>query len=263
MKTVLNFIAVLIILSIFVSCATPKTGAPKPRDIEEHFISTGIQKYFLPDIPLWANVSHEANCKLSDLNKFLHWGNLMQSFNLSYEGSAQFQYMYNVRMKELLSLGAYKQLTLKDEELLFYDVLEKVQASIKQFNAPSYKQISVIWIDPILSLKDGEMFLSKLLAREDLSKGHPVFLSMCLSNLEMQKLLSRIELDGHDVRLIPHEMISMFNVKGELGSRFVLDLKEILGNDKTINLFVPEKKKFLMFDGYNELFYYKSFESLR
>ncbi|MCR9204810.1 MAG: hypothetical protein NXH75_09545, partial [Halobacteriovoraceae bacterium] len=65
------------------------------RKVEEYFVSSGVVRYFLPEIPYWANFSESAECRRNESIKYLDLKMVRGSLSLSYEEAIQLQLMLN------------------------------------------------------------------------------------------------------------------------------------------------------------------------
>ena len=82
---------VILILLIFCtsSCQSPYHAAEK-KAINEVYIASGAEQYFLPEMPNWANVSEVAECRLMDRIRFLDFSTLNKRYNLNFKKLIQF-----------------------------------------------------------------------------------------------------------------------------------------------------------------------------
>ena len=60
-----------------------------------------------------------------------------------------------------------------------------------------------------------------------MGKGHPVFVSLCLSHYELQKFLLDSKLGGMNIRTIPFEMFTVYNINNEIQYNYQLDFPKI------------------------------------
>ncbi len=237
-------ILILLFTLTLVSCSTntrEEEGFER-RNLEEYFQSSGVVKYFLPDLPDWANSNVTGRCMRKTPVRYFNFKNLIESFAMDYEKSVQFQYMYNLESRKLKMDVSAEYLPLKDEEKTFYMVSDRIQAGIYSFMPPKFQRINLVWIDPALS-SDKEMeSLKKLMNGSQMDLGHPVFVSLCLSTKEMGEFVRENKFrDG--VRFIPHTMFSPFNEKREISHHLYLNVPA---------LFKPEQKIYLYLSKLND-----------
>ena len=205
----LLFFLLFFLLASLTGCSlSQKGGVFKKRRAEESFLPSEVARYVLPVLPLWANFSQTADCRRTFSPRYLDLNKLRQSFSLSYAQGVQFQYMFNVELERL------KNLSLKDEETLFYNVSEKIQSGITLFRRPSFKRVHLIWADSLIvsstSSSSAPQRIKRLLESDLMAKGHPVLLSLCLGHFELKKFLQDESLNRHGLRFIPFEMFFPF-----------------------------------------------------
>lgn len=196
-------------LGSFILAGCGSSGSLKPRDVDQYYASTGVQKYFLPDIPEWANFSQSSGCFRSKGIRYFDLDALMKSFSLKYDEALQIQGTFNeeflVMKKEMKST-----LTLKDEEILFFKASEKVGSKIKFFDAPTFKEIHLIWLDEALAGKKEESKLRAFLQSPVHNTGVPVLISSCLTKEEIEAKFPDMAL-----KIMGAELFSIYNEKGE------------------------------------------------
>ena len=57
---------------------------------------------------------------------------------------------------------------------------------------------------------------------DEMGKGHPVFVSLCLSHFELQRFLLDAKLGGMNIRTIPFEMFTVYDGKNEIHAGSVI-----------------------------------------
>ena len=219
-----------------------KTEGPyslKRRKVEEYFVSTGVVRYFLPEIPYWANFSEAAECRREESIKYLDLKMVRGSLSLSYEEAIQLQLMLNTMIFDLKKEKHISHIPFKEEEALFFKASDRVQAGIRTFRVPTFKRIHLIWIDPYLKNTRG---LKSLMGRADLAKGHPVFVSLCLTHSSFEKWVANNGFQNKNIRLLSYEMLSPYNLEGELDTKYHIFVNEIFGADKSTYLYTPKSR---------------------
>ena len=114
-----NLISLFFIFAILSGCSTLTAQGMKPRTVEDYYSSTGVEKYFLSDIPRWANFDQVAGCYRSSNIRYFDLDAMMKSYGLSYSKALQVQASYNEEMATLKGEDKSHTPTLKEEELLF------------------------------------------------------------------------------------------------------------------------------------------------
>lgn len=241
----------LFILLFLASCALPKSAVVLPPKTENNmqayekretanlFQSTGVVKYFLPDLPSWANFVSSSGCRRNKSIRYIDYQNLRSSFGFKYAEVAQFQALYNEEHRKLLFEKKLDILSLKDEEALFYKVSEKIQGGVGFFNPPKFKKVSLIWIDPLLSKENLKSALNEIVRSKKVQEGHPVFVSYCLDTVEMEDLLKSYMLEDQNIRLISSEFFSVFDLENRQLPHFYLDVGPFFESSQELIFFTP------------------------
>lgn len=230
---------IYILLFLIISCSMPASRLPKRLDTQDYFGGSGVVGYFLPDVPEWAMVSESGQCLRSKRIKFLDIPILRQSFALSYSEAHQMQLMYNLELEKKIKIENIPLLSFKEEEILFYQVLNQISANFQVFKAPTFKIVNVIWVD--LALNDKMIYerLKKLVHSPTFEMGHPVFISSCLSQNQLEKIGQELGVGSADIRYISYEMMSMFDIKNRKIFQFGLDLSQFFNKDQKVILWTP------------------------
>jgi len=224
----------LLILLIF-SCST---GKLKRVNVEGYQYSSTIFKYFLPDLPLWANFSQAAQCQRNFRGKVFDFKRLEMDTSFDYKELVQFQYLYNIEYNRLLQSLGDDSPSVKEEEKLFYNVLANIRTGIYAFNPPKYKVVNIIWIDPYL--EDRKDFL-RMIDSDALIKGHPVFVSLCLSHQEVVDLIKKNDLQNKDIRILSFEAFSLYGVSQESQKAMKFDFSQFFEKNQKLILYNPKE----------------------
>lgn len=202
-------------------CAEVSQPGLKSRTVEDYYISTGVQKYFLTDIPSWANFDQKASCFRSSTIRYFDIDALMKSYGLSYNKALQVQASFNEEYNLFKETDKNHNPTLKEEELLFYKVSEKVSSKIDFFDPPIFKRINLIWLDEVLGDTKKEKKLKNFLESKTMNEGVPVLISFCLTKYEIEKQFPTI-----NIKMITAEMFSIFDKLGNKTTGFRIDLEQ-------------------------------------
>ncbi|OFZ23288.1 MAG: hypothetical protein A2202_02895 [Bdellovibrionales bacterium RIFOXYA1_FULL_36_14] len=238
-----GYIFLIIILCLFFnSCTLGSKGTDDlKKNLDQYYQSSGVVHYFLSELPDWANYSETGNCLRSIRVKYVHMKNMMESFNLNYHQLIHFQYQFNKDYQMLSQFYENKNLFLKNEESLFYDVLDKIKSGIYAFLKPKFERVNLIWIDPLISSADFDQQLVKVFARPEMLLGHPVVISMCKDYHTISEVLKKTKLDKYDVRIIPAEMFSIFLEDGSRDFSFSVNLNGMFTTEQKLYLYTPKK----------------------
>lgn len=233
-----GFVLFLVFLMTLVSCSQMGTPGVKRRETTLFQSGTETTRYFLPDLPGWANVSQSANCHRTSQTRYFNLRELRNSFDLSYEQALQLQYMFNHQEKNIMLDANANYLPFKDEEKLFYDVSDRIRAGIKQFRKPTFKRVHLIWID--LAIQDDSELnkLKKLMKSSVMDKGHPVFVSLCLDYFQMSQFITKNNFPDQ-IRVVPVEMFSPYDTNNNLTTSVQIEFDKIFDANQELYLFLP------------------------
>jgi hypothetical protein len=232
----------LTLIILFSSCSSHTLKNYERRNTKEYYDGIGVVQYFLAELPSWANFSSAGGCHRSVPVRYLHLQNVRNSFSLSYEEAIQFQLMFNELSYELMNKAAATYIPFKDEEKIFYTVLDKIKAGIRNFVKPKYKVVNLLWLDSAIGNKKQLRKIRSLIASKRFSTGHPVFVSLCMSQKELKSFVikSGLKLDG--AKYLTYEMLNPYNSENDLESVPMLELNKIFNKKQRINFFLPREK---------------------
>lgn len=217
------------------SCSTTRTPHLN-SSLENIYISSGIEQYFLPNLPAWANFSTAGQCFRKSSIRFLDFEKLKKSYDLEYEQMLHLQHLLNRKLYAFKTSSGKRELIPKDEAYIFNNAYQKVIGGSYEFRAPKFKKISVVWIDPFIADKRK---IRKIFKRKDVQSGHPILLSHCLNSYELEKLAIELKLDDIGVKYLSAEMLSTYSQSSKekkLSTSFSLLISELL-KEKEIKLY--------------------------
>lgn len=233
---------IVLVIIFVVSCSG--SNAIKRRNLDHLYIGGSHAKYFLADLPSWANFSSVSECKLSNSIKYLNFENLYRSYGLSYEKLVQFQYLFNKKIEEYKVESKNRELILQDEAYIFFNVQEQILGGAKAFIKPNYKNINLFWIDPALKNDKLRRKIIKAVKSKSGQSGYPIFLSRCLNTKGIEKFVIANKIDDLGIKYMNSYMFSPYNKFMKLGAKFQINIMEIL-KGKKVQLFAPSYPKFI------------------
>lgn len=255
-KNILNFFSktaiVLLILNLFYSCShftydvseqNTNTKLDR-REIEQFRDNSILMKYFLPDIPSWANFSEIGKCSSSNNIKYLDYDRLNKSYQFSYKEAIHFQFLYNKIYQNKVLKRDIKSLSMDQEQMLFYEVTDRIQNKLYGINLPSYKLIGLWWIDPFVNKTFKINKIKKQLHSRKYSKFYPVFISHCLSHSEVENFIKRFSLTDGRYTVLSKESFSVYDVNFRAKPYFSLNLGELFSKKQKLFFISPRAQTF-------------------
>ena len=236
----MNKIICILLLSFLISCSNLpiNNNQFQRRDNGKYYTPSAIQKFFLSPIPNWLNFSRSGDCRKRFSPRYFNLQGLMNQYSLSYNEAIQFQIMFNLNYERKLKEFSITKVSLKEEEELFYKTQDSILAKNFKFLVPRFNRLNLIWIDPIIKNKNLKSFVDSNMFNE----GHPVFLSLCYSLSEIDKIIENEKLEEFDFRILSYESYSIYQRDGSEGNLFSLDLSEFF-KEKDLFLYLPIKRE--------------------
>lgn len=204
------------------ACSHSSLDSKDNRDMDVYFTSGGAARFFLPELPAWANTSSTGQCHRSQVIRYLDYNSLKQEYAFLYEQSVQTQSMLNREFESFKKKYKRPALSLWEEEKIFYQTIKLIQGGVQSFKASTFEQIHLVWLDDLLKEKIDSGKFRKIIQKNNILQGFPVFVSLCMSSQELDSFLQQMNLDAsYDV--IGSDMFSYFNSQNKADSSESLD----------------------------------------
>ena len=135
------------------------------------------------------------------------------------------------------------------QEKFFFEVISKVQNDLTEFKAPTYKRINLVWIDMLKGDLKKIQDLKKLMNSDSMNSGHPVFVSLCMSDDEIENFIEINGFSDMSIRIIPQEMFSIFDENGNMLTHYYLNFNKLFKKEQELYFYLPIKKLPIEFKG--------------
>jgi hypothetical protein len=208
----------------------------KSRTVEEYYIPTGVDKYFLSDIPAWANFDQFAGCFRNAHIRYVNVEALMKSFTLTFNQALQLQGLFNEDFISLKNINKLQTPTIKQEESIFFNSSEKVTSKIFFFVPPTFQRVNLVFLDEVLGNELKEKKIKTWLSSAAMETGVPVLVSFCLTKPEVEKKFPEM-----NYKMITAEMFSIYNMQGKMTPGFKLDLTQLFMPDQRLYFYSQKK----------------------
>jgi len=232
----------MILMILTSGCSSNALKNYERRNTKEYYDGIGVVQYFLAELPAWANFSSAGGCHRSVPVRYLHLKNVRNSFSLSYEEAIQFQLMFNELSNDLMTKASADYIPFKDEEKIFYIVLDKIKAGIRNFVRPKYKVANLLWVDSGIDSKKQLRKTKSLAKSQRFSGGHPIFVSLCLSQKELKSFVKKNGLNLDGAKFLTYEMLNPYNSENGLEPVPMIEVNKIFKKKQIINFFLPREK---------------------
>jgi hypothetical protein len=235
-----GFLSVRFLALLFLfSCAGTYQEGLERRNVDEYYSGSGVVRYFLPELPTWANASVAGECKRNTSARYFDLPRLRKSFSLNYEQALQLQYMYNAEVNRIQSETGTDFIPLKNEEEIFLTVSDRIQAGVRSFISPKFNQVSLIWIDRALGSEKNLAALKNLMQGTKVHEGYPVFISLCLSRIELSQFISQ-HFGNTSAIGLGHEILSPFSNNDQAQPGLEVHVTDLFRQDQNLVFFIPK-----------------------
>jgi hypothetical protein len=228
----LSFLALLILLS----CSN---GEVRHEVTDAPYRTSGVEQYFLPELPAWANYSASGKCYKQHSFIYLDLAKLSKSYELTYPQMIELQAQYNERLENYFRSTTIRFLKPVEEASFFGNTLEQVRGGVRHFKLPKVSQVEVVWLEAYENQKQIEE-LKKMAFSGRFDEKLPVLFSSCLSRQDMNLWLSEHNLDQAGFYLLSAEWLSPYNSEKALKSGLAIELSKMLEGNVKVNVLVPK-----------------------
>lgn len=222
-------------LAVLSSCG----GGEVKRNVEEtSYRTSGVEQFFLPELPSWANSSPSGRCWKSSSFQYMDFAKLSASYQLTYPEMVELQAQFNDRLETYFRSTAVRFLKPVEEASFFANTLEQVRGGVRQLKLPNVPEIDVVWLDGyIAENKVGE--IKKMAETGKFDQRLPIIFSACLSKQSLSNWLSEQNLEQVGFYILSAEWLNPHASDLSLKPRLRIELKKIIGREVKINVIHP------------------------
>lgn len=229
----LNFLVLLVILS----CGS--SDLKKHEIPETGYQTSGVEQYFLPELPAWANYSASGKCFKQHSFVYLDFEKLSQNYDLTYPQMLELQAQYNERLENYFRSTTVRFLKPVEEASFFGNTLEQVRGGVRHFKLPRVSQVEVIWLEGFERAKQVSE-LKKMAFSGRFDERLPVLFSTCLSRQDLNQWLIENDLDQAGFYTLSAEWLSPYDTQKSLRAGLAIDIEKLLEAKAKINVLVPK-----------------------
>jgi len=267
MRAVLHvFFVFTFLLAVVWACTSTKQNSGSGnnrRALDAYYIPSDVVKYLLPEVPTWANISLSGSCHRQESIRYFDVKEVNGSYSVSYFDILEAQINFNQEKQNVLRVArlapdmpadSVSGLPPRQEELLFYQALDRAQAKFYSFKVPTFKRINLLWIDSLLvwteKIPTLQPRVAKILLNHDWAvSGHPVIFSFCLTSLDLEKILEQEKVADHNIRVLGSEAMSPYRPDLQMGTGAKLYLEGFFAKEQELHLYSRGKKWPLELEG--------------
>jgi hypothetical protein len=233
----MRFLNYLVLLAL-ISCS----GAEIKQDLSESpYQTSGIEQFFLPELPTWANFSASGACFKKRSFQYLDMPKVNASYGLNYADLIELQAQYNERLENYFRSTSMRFVKPVEEAAFFSNTLENVRAGVKGLKLPaSVTKVDVIWLDRYIALNLVDQ-IKRMSQTGRFDERAPILFSACMSKQDLQQWLVEKGFDQVGFYSITGEWLSPFATDLTSRPSLHLELKKILNPQIEVRLISPEE----------------------
>ena len=226
------------LLATLISCS----GGPTRQDVDEApYRTSGLEQFFLPELPLWANNSASGQCFKKHNFQYLDFPKLSSTYSLKYPELVELQAQYNEKLESYFRSTAVRFVKPVEEAAFFSNTLEQVRGGVKHFKLPNnVREIEVVWLDGyIASNKVNELKKMAQVGRFD--ERLPVLFSSCLSKQDLNQWLIENDLDDVGFYTLTAEWLTPYDSTLSMKAGLRLEVKKLINENVKIKFLRPDE----------------------
>lgn len=224
------------LLLILISCSQ---GQVRQDVTEPAYRTSGLEQFFLPELPAWANNSASGQCFKRHSYQYLDFNKLGTVYQLGYRELVELQAQYNERLESYFRSTAVRFVKPVEEAAFFSNTLENVRGGVRSFKIPpAVTKIDVIWLDRYIALNQvNELKKMNQMGRFD--ERLPVLFTSCLSKQDLNQWLIENNLDQVGFYTLTAEWLSPFGSDLQMKAGLHLEIKKLMENKADVRFISP------------------------
>jgi hypothetical protein len=229
----LSFLALLILIS----CGTGETR----QNIDDNaYRTSGVEQFFLPELPNWANSSVSGKCFKTSSLHYLDFSKLAGSYKLEYVQMLELQAQFNQKLEDYFRSTAQRFLKPVEEASFFSNTLEQVRGGIRNFKIPQVNDVEIIWLEGYLQ-KHTAADLRKLAAQGRFDTKLPVLFSSCQTKQSLTQWNSENDLDQVGFYLLTSEYLSPYSSESKLEAGLKIEIAKLFNSGVRLTYFLEQQ----------------------
>jgi hypothetical protein len=221
---------------ILISCSQ---GQVRRDVLETAYRTSGLEQFFLPELPSWANTSPSGQCFKKHSYQYMDFKKLAESYQLTYPELIELQAQYNDRLESYFRSTAMRFVKPMEEAAFFSNTLESVKGGVRTFKLPAQaKKVDIIWLDRFIALNQ-VYEIKKMNEMGRFDERVPVLFSSCLSRQDLNQWLVENKLDTVGFFSLSAEWLSPFGPDMSLKTGLHLEIKKLIGLEVDVRFVSP------------------------
>lgn len=233
----MRYLSYFLLLTL-ISCG----GAELRQDVSDSpYRTSGLEQYFLPELPTWANHSASGACFKKHSYQYLDFSKLSTTYELKYPELVELQAQYNERLESYFRSTAVRFVKPVEEAAFFSNTLENVRGGVKSFKLPpTANKVDIIWLDRYIALNQVDQ-LKKMSEMGRFDERAPILFSSCFSKQDLSQWLSENNLDEVGFFSITAEWLTPYGSDLQLKPGLQLEIKKILNTNTEVRFVSPNE----------------------
>jgi hypothetical protein len=230
-------------LNFFLLLALISCSSPEIREVNEDapYRTSGLEQFFLPELPTWANHSASGQCFKKHSFQYLDFSKLGNVYQLKYPELIELQAQYNERLESYFRSTALRFLKPVEEAAFFSNTLENVRGGVKHFKIPPMaKEVDIIWLDRYIS-SGLTADLKKMNELGRFDSRPAILFTSCFSKQDLNQWLIENNLDQVGFFSLTAEWLSPYGQNLEMRPGLHLEVKKLLNENVKVKFISPNE----------------------
>jgi hypothetical protein len=225
------------LLLILISCSN---GEVRQQVTDSPYRTSGVEQFFLPELPKWANTSPSGQCFKKHSFQYLDFNKLAGVYQLNYPELVELQAQYNERLESYFRSTALRFVKPVEEAAFFSNTLENVRGGVKHFTLPQVPAVDVIWLDRYIAL-NLVAELKKMNETGKFDERLPILFSSCLSKQDLNQWLIENNLDQVGFYTLTAEWLSPYGQDLSMKTGLHIEIKKLLNENVKVKFISPSE----------------------
>jgi hypothetical protein len=226
------------LLLILISCSNGKV-----REVSDDapYRTSGLEQFFLAELPAWANHSASGECFKKHSFQYLDFAKLGSVYQLQYHELIELQAQYNQRLEAYFRSTAKRFLKPVEEAAFFSNTLENIRGGVRLFKIPTVANaVDIIWLDRYISTNNVEE-IKKMNQLGRFDERPPILFTSCFSKQDLNQWLLENNLDQVGFHTITAEWLSPYGSDLMLRPGLQIEIKKLLNENVKIKFISPNE----------------------